>query len=130
MEQFPGDPSTQRVPRRAGEQADLFSPLKAAFSGFYPLSSPNTRLIALSKLDLEIQEALLQATLADVARYKEDRFFEDPLKYAHDVGSKGKCISDYGKSLVELGADLTGKLITPILPKPDLGPDITNPVAK
>ena len=42
MEQFPGDPSTQRVPRRAGEQADLFSPLKAAFSGFYPLSSPNT----------------------------------------------------------------------------------------
>ena len=38
----PRRPSTQRVPRGAGEQADLFSPLKAAFSGFYPLSSPNT----------------------------------------------------------------------------------------
>ena len=41
-ERFSGGPSTQRVPCNAGEQPRLFSPLKAAFSGFYPLSSPNT----------------------------------------------------------------------------------------
>ena len=44
-ERFSGGPSTQRVPCNAGEQPRLFSPLKAAFSGFYPLSSPNTPLL-------------------------------------------------------------------------------------
>lgn len=87
-------------------------------------------VIALTKFDLETQKALLAMTLLDIAKYKEDKFLDNPLLNAESAGSKGKCLVNAAMSLIELGADLTGKLIVPILPKPDLGPDITNPVSK